>query len=113
MRGVESFLERIMKECCEKYMKEQFGDDAELLQSIYDEYVCSAMAKTDETKKLCTSCEWPALDRVAHTIKGNALAVGDEETAEVAVSLRKAAAVGDAREVSALIERMERLVSEL
>ena len=34
-----------MKECCRKYLNEQFGDDAEVLAEIYSEYVASVRAK--------------------------------------------------------------------
>ena len=30
-----------MKECCKRYLNEQFGDDAEVVDAIYAEYVSS------------------------------------------------------------------------
>ena len=53
------------------------------------------------------------LDRVAHTIKGNALAAGDNAMAETAISLRKASALKNCAEADALISRLRELQKEL
>ena len=70
-----------MKPCCEKYLNEQFGGDAEIVAEIYSEYVSSLKTKIAEAVAALDGGQWDVLDKAAHTIKGNALAAGDTETA--------------------------------
>ena len=96
-----------MKEICERYMHDQFGDDEELLAEIYGEYKSSFGVKLAEARAAFASGNWNALDKIAHTIKGNALAVGDAEPAETAIALRKAATLADAEASKKLIADLE------
>ena len=80
-----------MKECCRTYLTEQFGDDAEVVEAIYAEYVSSVNAKMAEAGTALDTGTWDVLDRAAHTIKGNALAAGDRQMANAAIALRNAA----------------------
>jgi len=98
-----------MKECCRVYLDEQFGGDADVIAEIYGEYVSSIEAKLAEADAARAALEWDKLDKVAHTVKGNALAAGDGEMAETAISLRKACALKDAAEAGALIARLREL----
>ena len=102
-----------MKECCKKYLVEQFGGNDEVVGEIYAEYVSSAKEKIAEAGAALASANWNLLDRVAHTVKGNALAAGDEEMANTAIALRKAAILKDAAESAKLHERMKALEAEL
>ncbi len=101
-----------MKKCCEEYMMEQFGD-ADVAAEIYGEYVGSAEVKIGEAKTALKASDWTALDRIAHTIKGNALAVGDSAMADTAIELRKRAALSDSDGSAALVAKMEELTKEL
>jgi len=101
-----------MKECCAAYMNEQFGD-ADLVKEIYDEYVSSMDAKLKEAEAALSGGEWTQLDRVAHTIKGNALAAGDGEMAETAIQLRSSAQLNDRGQSAALIARLADLRKQL
>ncbi len=98
-----------MKECCKTYLNEQFGDDADVTNEIYGEYVSSVRVKITEATAALSGSEWQPLDRVAHTIKGNALAAGDNEMSDTAIQLRKAAQLQDAAQAGALIERLKEL----
>ena len=102
-----------MKECCKAYLDEQFGGDPDIVGEIYAEYVASVREKVEAADENLAASEWTALDRVAHTIKGNALAAGDTEVADAAIELRKAAALGDASLCSPLINRIRELLKEL
>ena len=102
-----------MKECCRKYLDEQFGGDADVVGEIYSEYVSSVGAKLAEADSALASADWTQLDRVAHTVKGNALAAGDAEMSETAIALRKAAALSDAAEAASLISKLKDLSKEL
>lgn len=97
-----------MKECCKKYLDEQFGDDG-VVKEIYDEYAVSAHEKIAEAGAALAAGDWTLLDRVAHTLKGNALAAGDEELANTAIELRKAATLKDASGAAALHGRLKDL----
>ena len=101
-----------MKECCKTYLNEQFGDDADVVNEIYGEYVSSVRVKIMEATTALTGSAWEQLDRVAHTVKGNALAAGDNEMADAAIQLRKVAQLQDAAQAGELIGRMQEL-SEL
>ena len=98
-----------MKECCRTYLDEQFGGDADVMAEIYGEYVSSVREKIAEAGAVLASGDWTTLDRVAHTVKGNALAAGDAEMAETAITLRKAAALKDSDQSSSLIAKMDEL----
>ncbi len=101
-----------MKECCKTYLNEQFGDDADVVNEIYGEYVSSVRVKVMEATTALTGSVWQQLDRVAHTVKGNALAAGDNEMADAAIQLRKVTQLQDAAQAGELIGRMQEL-SEL
>ena len=102
-----------MKECCVAYMSEQFGNDAGLVKEIYDEYASSMRVKLREAESALATGEWTQLDRVAHTIKGNALTAGDNEMAQVAIELRSAAQLHDSEQTTALIARLRELEGQL
>jgi len=92
-----------MIECCEKYLNEQFGNDAEVVDAIYAEYVSSINVKAAEADAALAAGAWDALDKVAHTIKGNSLAVGDQQMADTAIELRSAAKLQDRDQAGRLI----------
>ena len=102
-----------MKKCCEEYLNEQFGGDADIVAEIYNEYASSVRGKIDEASQALSAGDWQLLDRVAHTVKGNALAAGDKEMADAAIELRKTASIrdadGSARLVAALSAAAEGL----
>ena len=91
-----------MKECCRVYLDEQFGGDADVVGEIYGEYVSSVGEKLGEADAARAAEDWGQLDRVAHTIKGNALTAGDGAMAEAAIALRKASALKDPGEASSI-----------
>ena len=102
-----------MKECCEKYLNEQFGNDAEVVDEIYAEYVSSVNVKAAEADAALAAGAWDALDKVAHTIKGNSLAVGDQQMADTAIELRNAARLQDRGQAGRLIADLRVLEKQL
>ena len=102
-----------MKECCKNYLSEQFGEDADVINEIYAEYVSSMRVKLMEADTALAGAAWTPLDRVAHTIKGNALAAGDRTMADVAIELRNAAQLQDAAQATTLIGRLKDLSEQL
>ena len=95
-----------MKECCRKYLGEQLGNDMEVINVIYAEYVSSIDDKMAEA-------DAATLDKVAHTIKGNALTAGDQQMADVAIALRGVAKQQDRGGVDRLIADMKALAAQL
>ena len=102
-----------MKQCCEKYLNEQFGNDAEVVNAIYAEYVSSVNVKAAEADAALAAGAWDALDKVAHTIKGNSLAVGDQQMADTAIELRNAAKLQDRGQAGRLIADLRVLEKQL
>lgn len=102
-----------MKECCKAYLNEQFDGDQDVVVEIYVEYVSSTGEKLAEIEKASARADWTAVDKLAHAVKGNALAVGDQEVVETAIALRGAATLGDAAAAAECIARLKALAAEL
>ena len=102
-----------MKQCCKDYLSEQFGDDEDVVNEIYGEYVRSVGEKIGELKAAAAKTDWVLVDRIAHAMKGNALAAGDPEMSEAAIGIRKSAALKDDAACQAGIERLVALQGEL
>ena len=101
-----------MKECCKKYLDEQFGDD-DVVAEIYGEYVTSLRAQIEAAEAALTAKDWGGLDRAAHTVKGNALAAGDTTTADTAIELRQASKLADEAGSAALLADLREALAEL
>ena len=101
-----------MKQCCKDYLMEQFGDE-EVVNEIYAEYVKSIHEKLPELEEALKAENWTVLDQVAHAVKGNALATGDQAAADMAISLRNAAKMSEKDNASFLIEKLKELAKEI
>ena len=102
-----------MKECCRKHLGEQLGDEIEAINEIYAEYVSSIGDKMAEADAAVAAGAWDTLDKVAHTIKGNALTAGDQQMADAAIALRSVAQQQDRSGVDRLIADMKALATQL
>lgn len=102
-----------MKASCKAFLGEQFGGDEDIVKEIYEEYTASAREKTEELAAVTAKEDWEAVDRVAHTLKGNALVAGDQETADVAIAMRGASILKDRAQADELVARLRALVAEL
>ena len=102
-----------MKECCRSYMEAEFGGDQDVIAEIYAEYAKSVKEKAAEAAGALAAAQWDALDKVAHTVKGNALAAGDGETAEAAIALRNAAKLQDAALAGGCLAKLGELAAGL
>lgn len=97
-----------MKPCCKDYLMEQFEDE-DVVNEIYAEYATSIREKLPELETALTTKNWTALDSLAHAVKGNSLATGDNDMANVAISLRMAAKMSDADTARSLLDKMKEL----
>ena len=95
-----------MKQCCKDYLMEQFGDE-EVIGEIYAEYAKSIQEKLPQIDAALAAENWDSLDKLAHAVKGNALATGDTDTANAAIALRTAAKMSEKERALALIGKMK------
>lgn len=102
-----------MKACCKEYLEKQFKGNEGIVEEIYKEYRTAMGEKFGEIVETVGRREWEALDRLAHTVKGNALLVGDTETADVAIELRGASKAADVAKAEDCIERLRGLVAAI
>ena len=101
-----------MKQSCIDFLMEQFGDE-DTVKEIYDEYAKSIVEKISEADTALASAQWEELDHVAHAIKGNALATGDNAVAETAIELRLAAKLQDKDKSLALVNKIKELAKDI
>ena len=101
-----------MKQCCKDYLMEQFGDE-EVVNEIYTEYANSIREKLPEFEAALTAENWSALDQLAHAVKGNALATGDNDVADAAIALRVSAKMSDIGSARFLFGKLQELVKEI
>ena len=92
-----------MKKCCEEWLKAQFGDDREMIESVYAEYLETLADLRDRLAAARQGGDADALDRVLHTIKGSAAMAGDQELSELAQRARSAA---DGQLLDAVVQLM-------
>ena len=101
-----------MKQCCKDYLMEQFGDE-DVIGEIYAEYAASIQEKTPELEAALKNENWSALDQLAHAVKGNALATGDTDVADVAVALRIAAKMSDKETAASLMAKLKDFTKDI
>ncbi len=101
-----------MKQCCKDYLMEQFGDE-EVVNEIYSEYAKSVREKLPELEAALAAENWSSLDQLAHAVKGNALASGDPDTANVAVALRIAAKMSEKENSRSLLDKLQELAKDI
>ena len=101
-----------MKQCCKDYLMEQFGDE-EVVNEIYAEYSKSVQEKIPELEAALTAENWSSLDQLAHALKGNALATGDTDSANVAISLRVAAKMSEKANARVLLDKLKELARDI
>lgn len=87
---------------------EQFEDE-DVVKEIYAEYVTSIREKLPELENALATGNWSALDSLAHAVKGNALATGDNDMANLAISLRMAAKMSERENSRSLLDKMKEL----
>jgi len=93
-------------------MNEQFEGDAEMVAAVWEEYLAVTADKLAAARDALAAENFPQLDRLAHTLKGNALMVGDRSLAEAAIELRTAARASDAGAVAPILATIAALDAE-
>ncbi len=86
----------MMNEEIRTWMNEQFAGDADTIATVWEEYLAVTTEKLAAARGALAAEDFPQLDHLAHTLKGNGLMVGDQVLAEAAIRLRDAAKASDA-----------------
>ena len=102
-----------MKADIRNWLVGQFGEDEDVIGEIYAEYVGSSRAKVVELRAALDAGDLGQVDRIAHAMKGTSLMTGDQEAAEAAIALRKAALAGDREGCRVPAERLTALIGAL
>ena len=95
------------------YLKEQVGDDKELLDSLYTEYCATAREYIEALKAALPKGDFAELKRLAHTLKGNSAMVGDKEMNAHALAFENGAKAEALAACQAELPELERLLTEL
>ena len=102
----------MMKDDVRQWLNDQFGGDEETIAAVWEEYLGSAAEKITEGRAALAASDFPLLDRIAHTLKGNALMVGDQTSAMAGIALRDAAKASDPTAAAKALDRLEALDRE-
>jgi|GEM_PF-5773628 len=89
-------------------------EDPEILQEIYEEYKGTASGLLEELKtKFNANDPFDVVDKTAHTLKGNALMVGDQELFDIVQAWRGNLKDGKRDECANALPAIEQLVLAL
>ena len=102
----------MMKDDVRQWLNDQFGGDEETIAAVWEEYLGSAAEKIAEGRAALAASDFPLLDRIAHTLKGNALMVGDQTSAMAGIALRDAAKASDPTAAAKALDNLEALDRE-
>ena len=102
-----------MKPMIRVWLKQQFGDDESLFCELYSQYRMDMEAGMKALREIRASEDGEKLRQKAHALKGIALVVGDQETANVCIALQHAAEARELAQQDALISQLATLVSAL
>ena len=102
-----------MKDEILTYLKEQVGDDKDLLDSLYEEYCSTAKEYVGALKAALPQGDFAELKRLAHALKGNSAMVGDTEMNAHALAFENGAKAENLATCQTELPELERLLLEL
>ena len=102
-----------MKAMIRDWLKQQFGDDESLICELYSQYRIDMEAGLQALKEIYTMEDDMKLREKTHAMKGMALIVGDQETANVLVALQHACEVKERDTQEGLIEKLDALIAAM
>ena len=102
-----------MKEEIVAYLKEQVGDDKELLDTLYSDYCATVTEYVDALKAALPKGDFAELKRLAHTIKGNSAMVGDTEMNAHSLAFENGAKAENLATCQAELPELEKLLLTL
>lgn len=98
-----------MSKQIEDWLLQQFAGDRATLDMIYAEYLSSTADQLAKARMARAAGDFPLLDRIAHTLKGNALMVGDQVLTDAAIALRDAAKAADGAAVDCALDTLAQI----
>ncbi len=102
-----------MKEEIIAYLKEQVGDDKELLDSLYAEYCTTVTEYVEALKAALPKGDFTELKRLAHTLKGSSVMVGDTDMNAHALAFENGAKAENLAICQAELLELEKLLLAL
>ena len=102
-----------MKEEIIAYLKEQVGDDKELLDTLYSDYCATVTEYVEALKAALPKGDFTELKRLAHALKGNSAMLGDTEMNAHALAFENGAKAEAIAACQAELHELERLLTEL
>lgn len=95
-----------MKAEVKAWLNEQFQGDEGIIATVWSEYLRSMQEKIGAARLALVAADFVELDRFAHTMKGDALIVGDHPMADAAIALRNASKASDPIAASQAIDSL-------
>jgi len=102
-----------MKTSILNWLTEQFGADKALHEELYGQYVVDMRTQLAELEASRSNGDMSRLATVAHAMKGMALQMGDDETAECCRMLQAAGKAADPEACARLSADARALVAAL
>ena len=101
------------KESVRQWLISQFGEDEALMGEIFGEYLRTTGETIAKAVSAMAGEDYRELDRIAHTLKGNALMVGDQDAADAAYEMRNASKASDRAGCEAALAKVRRIFDEV
>lgn len=98
----------MIKESTKAWLMEQFGANEEVVIEAWNEYLRSTTERIEAARAALAAQDYTQLDVIAHTLKGNAMTMGDEATLAASLALRDDAKASDAAAAAKAIEALEK-----
>ena len=102
-----------MKEEIIAYLKEQVGDDKELLDTLYSDYRATVTEYVEALKAALPKGDFTELKRLAHALKGNSAMLGDTEMNAHALAFENGAKTENLATCQAELTELEKLLIAL
>ena len=103
-----------MKDKTRNYLVEQLGsDDSDLIAEIYAEFLSAFERNLRIAEKSFGNADSDGLVHAAHTIKGDAAIVGEDEVRDLALALQNAGKKNSTSEIKVNLEKLGNALAEL
>lgn len=102
------------KESITEYLKTQVGDDADMIEMLYEEYLSTLEEKMTALEPLMTQpLDCAKVFPTAHALKGDTAVVGDTRTSEIAAAFSDSIKGGDAAGGWKYYEQLKAVTAEV
>ena len=102
-----------MKQSIRDWLAQQFGEDEALCTELYSQYSADMAAGVKALQEFAETGDIASMVPKAHALKGIALMIGDEETAELCLMLERVCKQGDKAALASTLKSLADEVSSL